>query len=557
MKKFLLLYLIAIVAFSSYRCASSIVESKAEAPFDWKNATVYFLLTDRFENGDVSNDINFGRTGASTEYRTFMGGDIKGVTNKIMSGYFNDLGIDAIWLTPVVEQIHGSVDEGQGVTHGYHGYWANDWTALDPNFGTEEEFAQMVDAAHEKGIRILVDVVINQRGPDTDKDPSWPQEWVRTTPRCVYQDFETTVPCTLVENLPDIRTDSDEEVELPQALIDKWEKEGRLEEELAELEEFFQRTGYKRAPRFYLIKWLTDFIHKYGVDGFRVDTVKHVEPTVWAELWAEAKKAFESWKAKNQEKTIHDDEFYMVGEAYGYNLQDKEEFYYSDTTVNYFEQGFPSLINFSFKSDAHKSYEELFSEYSTYLNDSMNGYWVMNYISSHDDSYSFDKERAMPLEAGTRLLLTPGTAQVYYGDELARLLVIEGEQGDANLRSFMNWEDLESNSLINGIGTQEVLAHWQKLGKFRQAHPSVGAGRHTMISEEPYAFKREYTKGTFTDKVVIALGVEEGEISINVEGVFENGETVVDAYSNTEYTVEDNALVVKAINGIVLLESKN
>lgn len=557
MKKFLTIYLIVIVAFSSYRCASDIVETSSDKPFVWENATVYFLLTDRFNNGNTENDVNFGRTNPASKHRTFMGGDIQGVIDKIESGYFTDLGVDAIWLTPVVEQVHGSVDEGQGETYAYHGYWAKDWTTLDPNFGTEEEFAKMVELAHEKGIRILLDVVINQHGPETDKDPRWSDDWVRTEPRCVYEDFNSTVPCTLVENLPDIRTDSDEEVELPSALVEKWKAEGRLESEVEELEAFFARTGYKKAPRFYLIKWLSDFIRKYGIDGFRVDTVKHVEPSVWAELWAEAREAFEDWKKENPDKAIHDNEFFMVGEVYGYSIQEKQLYHYSDTTVNYFDYGFQSLINFSFKSDAGKDYEELFSEYSAYLNDSLGGKWVMNYISSHDDSWPFDKMREHPLDAGTKLMLTPGATQIYYGDELARSLVIDGEEGDANLRSFMNWEDLENNKEVKGVSTQAVLNHWQKLGKFRQAHPAVGAGRHEIITEEPYTFKRSYNKGGVEDEVVVALSLPAEAVTVSVGDVFADGDKVKDCYSGKVYSVNDGSIVVEAEASMVLLEAVN
>ena len=72
--------------------------------------------------------------------RGFEGGDIKGITQKIKEGYFTDLGINAIWMTPIVEQIHGGTDEGTGVTYGFHGYWAKDWTKIDPNLWNQRRF---------------------------------------------------------------------------------------------------------------------------------------------------------------------------------------------------------------------------------------------------------------------------------------------------------------------------------------------------------------------------------------------------------------------------------
>ena len=145
-------------------------ETLAEAPFDWRAANVYFLLTDRFNNGDPSNDLNFDRTNETAVLRGFEGGDIKGVTQKIEEGYFDELGIQAIWMTPIVEQVHDGTDEGTGYTYAYHGYWTKDWTALDPNFGTAEDLAELVKTAHEHGIRILLDAVINHTGPVTETD---------------------------------------------------------------------------------------------------------------------------------------------------------------------------------------------------------------------------------------------------------------------------------------------------------------------------------------------------------------------------------------------------
>lgn len=524
-----------------------------KTPFLWQNANLYFLLTDRFYNGDPANDVNFGRTATPAKLRGFMGGDIKGITQKIEEGYFDRLGVTAIWFTPVVEQIHDKVDEGTGATYGFHGYWAKDWTRLDPNFGTEAELAELVDKAHQRGIRVVFDVVINHTGPATEQDPVWPSEWVRTSPQCTYRGYESTIECTLVKNLPDIKTESNSPVDLPPALLDKWKKEGRLEKELAELDAFFKRTGYPRAPRFYIIKWLTDYVRRHGIDGYRCDTAKHVEESVWAELLKEAEKAFADWKKAHPDKVLDNNPFYMVGEVYGYNISGGRLFDFGDRKVDFFSQGFNHLINFEFKGDAQKAYEPIFSKYSSLLNSQLAGKGVLNYISSHDDGGPFDKERQKPFEAGTKLLLCPGAAQTYYGDETARPLIIPGTEGDATLRSFMNWDELNGNSTRNGYRVTEVLEHWQKLGRFRKAHPAVGAGVHTMISASPYVFKREYRSKKFTDIVVAGLDLAKGKKEINVRGVFADGTTLQDYYSGQTLTVSGGKATVSSPFGIVLL----
>ncbi len=522
-------------------------------PFTWNNANVYFLLTDRFNNADPGNDVNFGRNEPTAVNRGFQGGDLKGITQKIEDGYFTELGITAIWMTPFYEQIHGSVDEGTGETYAYHGYWTKDWTALDPNFGTEAELEELVRTAHEHGIRIVMDVIINHTGPVTEQDPVWPEEWVRTSPRCTYEGYESTIECTLVENLPDIRTETEEDVALPPQLLQKWENEGRLEEELASLDAFFEVTGYPRAPKYYIIKWITDYIRKYGINAYRLDTAKHTEEGVWSDLRKEADRAYSEWLAAHPDLFPEDDKFYMVGEVYNYMISGGRLFNYGDTLVDFYAEGIDHLINFEFKYDARNHYEDMFSKYSVILHDELKGKGVMNYISSHDDGDPLDKMREIPFEAATKLLLCPGASQVYYGDESSRLLFSPGANGDANLRSFMNWDKIEENADINGYRVQEVLQHYGKLGRFRREHPAVGAGVHEMISREPYVFKRTYTIGDQEDAVVIGLDLEARAKKIPVEGVFPDGTELIDGYSGVKVTVRNGTAAFRSDATIALL----
>lgn len=531
-------------------------KEKAMVPFEWGNANVYFLLTDRFYNSDPNNDIQYGRKPDGAILRNFMGGDLKGITQKIKDGYFDDLGITAIWFTPPIEQIRSFTDEGTGKTYGYHGYWARDWTAIDPNFGTAEELKTLVETAHEHGIRILMDAVINHTGPVTPVDTQWPDSWVRTSPTCSFEDINSTVECTLVDNLPDIYTGKDEAVELPPFLVEKWKEEGRYDQEIKELDLFFERTGYPRAPRFYIIKWLTDWVREMGIDGFRVDTAKHTHASIWKELKAEALLALKAWKEENPNKKLDDLPFFMTGEVYNYRLYDGQAFNMGNNeTVNFFENGFESLINFALRTDAAKDYESIFHAYDSVLNTSLQGFSVLNYLSSHDDGSPFDMGRQKVFEAGTKLLLCPGSSQVYYGDETARALMADGAVGDANLRTFMNWEELENKENKNGYALDNVLKHWQKLGQFRKHHLAVGLGRHTMLQQEPYIFKREYSQNGVEDNVLVALDLDQttDNIMMDVFGVFKDGEKVKDYYTGKSYTINNGKITLQPIGGIVLL----
>ncbi len=519
-----------------------------KAPFVWEAANVYFIVTDRFNNGDKTNDHTFNRNKPTGKLRGFEGGDLRGIIQKLDEGYFTDLGVNVIWMTPIVEQIHDGVDEGTGFTYGFHGYWTRDWSALDPSFGTKKDLAELVQKAHARGIRIMLDAVINHTGPVTAEDSVYPEDWVRTSPKCTYKSYDTYINCTLVDNLPDVKTESNENVAVPTFLANKWKKEGRYDKEMASLDVFFKKTGYPRAPKYYIMKWLSDYITEFGIDGYRVDTAKHTTEDVWADFRKVCDRAFAEYKKNNPKKVLDNNPFFTVGEVYGYNISNKKLFDFGDKKVNYFENGFTGLINFDFRNEAKMNYEELFSKYSNILQTDLKGNTVMNYVSSHDDAYPFDKKREKPFEAGTKLLLAPGISQIYYGDETARSLDIEGTQGDATLRSDMNWDAMANAS------TKEVLVHWQKLGNFRKNHPAVGAGIHKQISAQPYVFSRTYTKGKYTDKVLIGLDLPKGKKIIGVEGIFPNGIKVRDAYSGKTCIVQKLAVDIDTDYGILLLE---
>ena len=190
----------------------------------------------------------------------------------------------------------------------------------------------------------------------------------------------------------------------------------------------------------------------------------------------------------------------------------------------------------------------MFSNYSEILQGDLKGHGILNYLTSHDDGSPFDAKRERSIESANKLLLCPGTSQVYYGDESARPLVIEGTVGDATLRSFMNWEQIVSDK-----NTQTVLSHWQKLGQFRRDHPAVGAGVHKMLSETPYVFSRTYNNMELQDQVFVGLDLPIGKKELTIEGL-ENGTKLHDAYSGEIVKVKNGKVSFDTEFDIVLLE---
>ncbi|MEL6662246.1 MAG: alpha-amylase family glycosyl hydrolase [Pseudomonadota bacterium] len=552
MIKFLLAGLASVFILSA--CQHGSKSSAAEEPHSWRNATIYFLMTDRFFDGDPDRNSAYGRQPDGDKLRSFLGGDLQGVIDKLEAGYFDDLSVTAIWTTPVLEQVHMPFQEF-GRSYAFHGYWIQDWTSVDAAFGDEETFARFVELAHERNIRVVVDVVINHAGPEIDGDhPKWPADWVRSAPACDWQSFAGNATCVIVPALQDILTESEVPVSLPPQLVAKWKAEGRYEQEMAELDAFFERTGYPRAPKYYIVKWLTDWVREYGVDAFRADTAKHVEPEVWVLVKKEAAIALKEWQAKNPEKAFHDDDFYMFGEVYNYGIAGFDRavpgtrlFDFGDIQVDFFDYGFDGLINMGFPTHARMDMPELFELYSSELNGVFDGVDFISYMSSHDDQSPLDAEREDAWTNAIKFVLVPGAIQIYYGDETNRSLKVEGTTGDATLRSFMNWDEL------NVEDTQRILEHWQKLLAFRRANRAVGDGVHREISREPFVFSRTRAGDMDGDAILVAVDETNAFSKIPTGETFQDGERLIDNYSGEAVTVEDSQIAFSSPRRIALL----
>ena len=494
------------------------------APFSWDNANVYFLLTDRFNNGDKSNDHSYGRKfDGKDEIGTWHGGDFRGITKKL--DYLKDLGINAIWVTPIVEQSHGFVGGGTEESfpfYAYHGYWAADFTNIDKNLGSEEDFQKFVDEAHKRGIRVLVDVVMNHAGHATLKDlqdfnlpelvvnadqlPAdysdfkpvglygtwssvngsintktkewkkwWGPDWVRAGlpgyPEPGVGDADMSIG-----GLPDFLTESNKPVSLPYFLKHK------------------KDTKAVDLPNAtvvdYLVSWHTYYVRKFGIDGFRGDTVKHVDPIAWKKLHQSATAALKEWKAENPTKKIDDLPFFMVGEVWDHGV----------ARDLWYDNGFSSIINFDYQKESMsytqcmKTADDVYKKYSKMIS-SDPGFNALSYISSHDTKLFFGdyKDFALQKRAANSFMMLPGQVQIYYGDESGRDLMKDGGYLDQSLRSDMNWGDLDKPE------NKDLVKHWSILANFRLKHPAVAAGSHATLSKSPYTFMRQTGK----DKVVI------------------------------------------------------
>lgn len=523
------------------------------------NPIVYFVLTDRFLDGDPSNNNAYGRAkDGKKEIGTWHGGDLVGLTKKLKEGWFRDLGVNAIWISAPYEQIHGWVVGGnkEFEHYAYHGYFALDFTVLDKNIGTDEQLREFVDAAHAQKIRVLFDVVMNHPGygdlatlseykvgvvwdgwqnaglqnyhGNIDyNSPKWANwwgtDWVRAGLRGYTEGTRGDDLTMQLAFLPDFRTEQAKPVALPSILQRKPD------------------TRAKELPnatvRDYLVGWLTQWVRDFGIDGFRVDTVKHVETESWLALKKAGTEALAAWKAANPGKKIDDAPFWMTGEDWGHGI----------SRTKRFEGGFDNMINFDFQERVQGAVgkaletgqlEKIYADYAKTLAAPAQ-HNVLSYVSSHDTRL-FDRDRIV--DAGSALLLAPGGVQIYYGDESGRPPgpFTPGDKQQAT-RSDMNWAAPDAGA----------LEHWRTLGKFRARHVALARGVHAKLGDTPYTFSRV----AGDDKVVVVLGAK-GPTPIKVAGVFADGATLRDAYSGASLKVAGGEVsVTPHARGVVLLEA--
>lgn len=490
------------------------------APFSWHNATLYFVLTDRFANGDPGNDHSYGRrSDGMQEIGTFHGGDLAGLTQKL--DYLQRLGVNALWISSPLEQIHGWVgggSKGDFPHYAYHGYYTLDWTRLDANMGSEQDLRHLVEQAHRRGIRVLFDVVVNHAGYATladmqqfhfgslylqgeqiektlgkrwgDWQPAagqnwhsfndyinfsdkngwanwWGKHWIRTD----IGDYDAPGYSDLTMSLaflPDIKTEAQGDSGLPLFYRHKPDTAAK----------YLAGAG----PRDYLSHWLSQWVRDYGIDGFRVDTAKHVEKATFDLLKQRASDALAQWKAANPQQALDNAPFWMTGESWGHGV----------TRSDYYQHGFDAMINFDFQDRAAQALDCFAKIDDTYqqMADKLQGFNVLSYLSSHDTRLFFHSDAKGDLKQQQRaadlLLLAPGAVQIYYGDESGRQFGATGSDPLQGTRSDMNWPALSTTSA-------PLLAHWQRLGEFRARHPAIGAGRQqSRQTAAYYSFSRRH-----------------------------------------------------------------
>ncbi|WP_406156647.1 pullulanase-type alpha-1,6-glucosidase [Streptomyces canus] len=496
----------------------------------------YFVLPDRFANGDTSNDRG-GLTGSrlSTGYDPtdkgfYQGGDLKGLTRKL--DYIKGLGTTSIWMAPIFKNrpVQGT---GANASAGYHGYWITDFTQVDPHFGTNKDLETLISKAHAKGMKVFFDVITNHTADVVDYEEKsydylskgafpYLTKGGRPFDDADYADGSKAFPSVDADSFPRTPTVTGADAKVPSWLNDPtmyhnrgdstYAGESTTYGDFSGLDDLWTErpevvSGMERIYQ----RWVRDF----DIDGFRIDTVKHVNMEFWTQ-WATALDAYAARQGRK--------DFFMFGEVYS-----------ADTSITspYVTQGrLDATLDFPFQEAARqyasqggsaRKLASVFGDDYKYTTDKANAYEQVTFLGNHDmgrigSFLNQDNPKATDAEllakdrlANELMFLSRGNPVVYYGDEQG----FTGAGGDKDARQTMFASRTADYLDDDEIGTDRTHAsdaydtsaplyeRISALSKLRKANPALTDGvqeeRYAADGAGVYAFSR--TQGT-TEYVV-------------------------------------------------------
>ena len=450
---------------------------------------IYFAFIDRFVDGDPSNN---PKPDAKVEPPAqYLGGDLIGIKNRIEEGYFEKLGVNTLWLSPVNQNPlppYREYKEPRRWYTGYHGYWPISSTEVEPRFGGNSALTALAEAAEKKNISILLDLVlahVHEEHPAFRQHPDW---------------FGSLMLPDGTQNLR------------------KWDNETQF---TTWFEPFLPRFNYDTPGGTFLIDNAVDWIKRFNLDGFRLDAVKHIPPKYWT--------AFRQGLRQGLPQTTKDS-FYLVGETFmdrpGINsfigpnrLDGQFEFPLYDSLLEVFGTGredFPALEKSAAASDRVFGPETVMSPLLGNHDKSR----FMAYADGDlpdpkgDDEFVVGWSRPPKVDnpsayeklklAFTFVLTTSGAPTIYYGDEIG----MTGAQDPDNRRMFPDPAKLKP-------AQKSVQEHVAKLNALRTKHPAIryGSRRCLKADRDQYAVVRAY----LNDRVLLLYNRSEKPAKLNLD----------------------------------------
>jgi glycosidase len=540
---------------------ASAQDYRARLPQD---EVIYFLLPDRFENGDQKNDLgglkgDRLKTGFDPSHKGYYhGGDLKGLIKRL--DYIQDMGVTAIWLAPIFKNKPVQGPPGQE-SAAYHGYWVTDFTQVDPHFGTNADFKAFVDAAHARGMKVYMDIIANhtadviqykgcpiqacgyrsiadypyQRrgGPNgAPANPGFAGDGDRSTANFSKLTdanfaYEVEVPA------------AEKSVKAPAWLNDplwyhnrgnsEWHGESMTYGDFSGLDDL-----YTEHPRVVagLIEVFGSWIDRFGVDGFRIDTAKHVNPEFWQ---AFVPAMLERAKARGIPN------FHVFGEVYQDTMEP------GTLAVHTRVDRYPSVLDFAFRAAALQTlagdkgtgiWERLFFGDPLYEGGADKAMQLPTFLSNHDAGrFSMFVRRALPnagdeevldrVALGHVMMLTlRGVPTVYSGDEQG-FVSDEGDQG-AREDMFPSKVALYNDNDLVGTDATTAVSNFDRnhplyrliatVAKVRADTPALRRGRQLVRAsgQKPGLFAASRFDPTTGKEVLLLFNTSTQPVTQNV-----------------------------------------
>lgn len=454
----LVLALLLLVAGSAAMASPTQPSQAGSEQRIWPDETIYFLMIDRFYNGDSSNDGDAN----PHDPRTWHGGDIQGVIDRL--DYINSLGFSAIWITPHLR------NSGRD----YHGYGAVDFFDTDPHFGTNETMRELVEQAHARGMKVIFDIVVNHTGPANPLVKERP-DWFN--------------PYLKISNWND-----------PHQVQNGW---------IFDLPDFDQSNPEVRE---YILSYSRFWIEQTGVDGFRLDTVKHVP------------REFFAWFSDELQKIKPG--FWLLGEVWTSATWQLEV---------YQESGVTALLDFPVSEAARRTFgrDEAMSRLAGIIDNvgRLPDPWQMGaFLDNHDMprfvSFAHKDDPLGRLKLGLIFLFTQRSIPIlYYGTEIA----MPGGDDPYN-RVMYPWGEVDGSDIMDLV---------KQLNRIRRENPALRRGTLTSLLSDQWRYAYLRTAGS--DRVVVVLNNHAtdsfgAELDLSREEIAE-GEVLRDALTGQTVTV--------------------
>jgi glycosidase len=465
----------------------------------------YFVLPDRFANGDPSNDTG-GIDGDRTEHGYdptdtgfYHGGDLAGLTERL--DYLDGMGITAIWLTPVMTNQAVQGDPGEE-SAGYHGYWVTDFTSVDPHLGSQEDLEELVDQAHDREMKVFLDIITNHtadvigyQGGDTAYVPIGEQPYLDAdgTP---FDDAQVAgsedFPEVDVGSFPytPVLEEGEQQIKSPDWLNDPTMYHNRgdstFEGESSTYGDFVGLDDlWTERPE--VVAGMTDIYTGWvdaGVDGFRIDTVKHVNIEFWQEFGP---------ALTEHAREAGNEDFFMFGEVYDASPIVMSQYSATGRLPATLDFGFQAAATAYLQGESAAGLAGLYAGDDWYTDADSNAYALPTFLGNHDmgrvaqflgGADLLHDDLAERVELGhTLMFLTRGQPVVYYGDEQGFV----GRRGDKDARQDMfatQVEQFAQEDLVTGEpGSRDrydtdapLYRHIAELSALREDHPALADG---------------------------------------------------------------------------------